>query len=65
MRFGPEVGFDPKPTPDEKFLDFDPKNGVILGSEGSKNFGFLKPFLAVKKVRDHSEKNFANKKVSK
>ena len=34
MKFGPEVGFGPKPTPDEKFLDFDPKNGVILGSEG-------------------------------
>ena len=34
MKFGPEVGFGPKPTPDENFLDFDPKNGVILGSEG-------------------------------
>ena len=34
MKFGPEVGFGPKPTPYEFFLDFDLKNGVILGSEG-------------------------------
>ena len=34
MKFGPEVGFGPKPAPDKKILDFDPKNGVILGSEG-------------------------------
>ena len=34
MKFGPGVGFGPKPAPDKNFLDFDPKNGVILGSEG-------------------------------
>ena len=34
MKFAPEVGLGPKPTPDKIFLDFDPKNGVILGSEG-------------------------------
>ena len=28
------LGFGLKPTPDNFFLDFDPKNGVILGSEG-------------------------------
>ena len=49
MKFGPKVGFGPKPTPDKKNLDFDPKNGVILGSEGLKNPGFLKPFSHRKK----------------
>ena len=49
MKFVPEVGFGPKPNPDEKILDFDPKNGVILGSEGSKNPGFLKPYFGRKK----------------
>ena len=34
MKFGPGVGFGLKPNPDKIFLDFDPKNGVILGSEG-------------------------------
>ena len=48
MKFGTEVGFGPKPTPDTIFLNFDPKNGVILGSEGSKNPGFLKPFFGRK-----------------
>ena len=37
MKFAPEVGFGPKPTPNKKILDFDPKNGVIFGSEGSEN----------------------------
>ena len=49
MKFGAEVGFGPKPGPDKKILDFDPKNGVILGSEGSKNIGFFKPFFHRKK----------------
>ena len=49
MKFGTEVGFGPKPAPDNFFLDFDPKNGVVLGSEGSKNFGFFKPFFHRKK----------------
>ena len=49
MKFGTEVGFGPKPAPDKKNLDFDPKNGVILGSEGSKNLGFLKHIFCHKK----------------
>ena len=49
MKFGPGVGFGLKPIPDKKILDFDPKNGVILGSEGSKNLGFLKHIFCHKK----------------
>ena len=45
------MGFGLKPIPDNFFLDFDPKNGVILGSEGSKNPGFLKPFFHRKKCQ--------------
>ena len=64
MKFGTEVGFGPKPAPDKKNLDFDPKNGVILGSEGLKNFGFEKPFFCRKKSQEPLRKNFVNKKVS-
>ena len=56
MKFGPGVGFGLKPTPDNFFLDFDPKNGVILGSEGSKNPGFLKPFFHRKKSQGQLRK---------
>ena len=40
IKFGTEVGLGPKPAPDKFFFDFDPKNGVISGSEGMKNCGF-------------------------
>jgi len=49
MKFGTEVAFGPKPTPGTIFLNFDPKNGVILGSEGSKILGFFKPFFRRKR----------------
>ena len=57
MKFGPEVGFGPKPTPDEIFLDFDPKNGVILGSEGSKNLRFLKHIFGCRITQEWSRKH--------
>ena len=58
MKFGTEVAFGPKPTPDTIFLNFDPKNGVILGSEGSKILGFFKPFFCRKKSQGQLRKIF-------
>ena len=57
MKFGPEVCFGPKPAPDEIFLDFDPKNGVILGSEGSKNPRFLKHIFGCRITQEWSRKH--------
>ena len=57
MKFCPEVGFGPKPTPDDFFLDFDPKNGVILGSEGSKNLRFLKHIFGCRITQEWSRKH--------
>ena len=57
MKFGPEVGFGPKPTPDEIFLDFDPQKEVILGLEGSKNLRFLKHIFCCRITQDWSRKH--------
>ena len=56
-KFGPEVGFGPKPTPDDFFSDFDPKNGVILGSEGSKNLGFSKHIFECRITQEWSREH--------
>ena len=64
MKFGLEVGFGPKPAPDNFFWILTPKMGSFWGRKGQKIWDFYYTFLDVKKVRGDLENNFDDKKVS-
>ena len=51
------------PPPTKFFWILTPKTGSFWGRKGRKISDFLNLFFTVKNVRDHSEKNFDDKKV--